>query len=155
MEPRRPEPLARLFAVAFRSLMDRLHARLAERGWSDVRPAYGFVLLAARQGTASTVTEVSALLGATKQAASVLVRTLEAEGYVRLSPDPDDARSRRIAPTEKALRLLTEVEGIYRELEAEWAEEIGAGPLEAMRSALTTIIEAENQGVLPAVRPTW
>jgi hypothetical protein len=41
-------PLARLFAIAYRLLIDSLHERLQARGWTDVRPAYGFVLLAAR-----------------------------------------------------------------------------------------------------------
>jgi hypothetical protein len=47
-------PLARLFAIACRSLIDGLHTRLATRGWSDVRPAFGFVLLAARRAPTST-----------------------------------------------------------------------------------------------------
>ena len=41
-------PLARLFAIAYRLLIDGLHDRLQAQGWTDVRPAYGFVLLAAR-----------------------------------------------------------------------------------------------------------
>ncbi|MCU1617435.1 MAG: transcriptional regulator, MarR family, partial [Frankiales bacterium] len=45
-------PLARLFAMAYRLLVDGLHERLAERGWSDVRPAFGFVLLALQGGPA-------------------------------------------------------------------------------------------------------
>ncbi|HEY8547596.1 MAG TPA: hypothetical protein VIL36_21185, partial [Acidimicrobiales bacterium] len=45
-----PMPLARLFAMAFRQLIDELHARLAARGWGAMRPPYGFVLVAASQG---------------------------------------------------------------------------------------------------------
>ena len=41
-------PLARLFAIGYRLLIDQLHDRLRALGWTDVRPAYGFVLLAAR-----------------------------------------------------------------------------------------------------------
>ena len=46
--PRAPAggpPLARLFAIAYRQLIDGLHDRLQARGWTDVRPAFGFVLL--------------------------------------------------------------------------------------------------------------
>jgi len=46
-------PLARLFAIAYRLLIDSLHDRLQAQGWTDVRPAYGFVLLAARDQPAS------------------------------------------------------------------------------------------------------
>ena len=46
-----PDPyLARLFAMAYRQLIDGLHERLRDQGWTDVRPAFGFVLLAARAG---------------------------------------------------------------------------------------------------------
>ena len=38
-------PLARLLLLAHRQLVDGLHERLRERGWTDVRESYGFVLL--------------------------------------------------------------------------------------------------------------
>ena len=65
-------PLARLFAIAYRQLIGGLHDRLQAQGWTDVRPAFGFVLLAARDQPTS-VTELAALMGMTKQAASKLV----------------------------------------------------------------------------------
>ena len=43
-------PLARLFAMGLRALIDELHERLARRGWPDVRPFLGFALLAVRDG---------------------------------------------------------------------------------------------------------
>ena len=49
--PEAPIPLARLFAMAYYHFVDALHTRLAELGWDDVRPAYGFVLLAARHAS--------------------------------------------------------------------------------------------------------
>ena len=51
-------PLARLFAMAYRDLIDGLHERLRARGWHDVRPAFGFVLLAARDES-TTVTAIA------------------------------------------------------------------------------------------------
>ena len=54
--------LARLFAIAYRSLIDDLHERLADRGWRNVRPNYGFVLLAAR-GSGIQASEIAALMG--------------------------------------------------------------------------------------------
>jgi hypothetical protein len=57
-----PDPhLARLFAMAYRQLIDGLHERLVEAGWTDVRPAFGFVLLAARRGP-TTTTEPGVLM---------------------------------------------------------------------------------------------
>src|SRR5690242_20812012 len=82
-------PLARLFAIAYRVLVDGLHDRLQAQGWTDVRPAFGFVLLAARDQPTS-VTEVAALMGITKQAASKLVDAMVASGYVRREADSRD-----------------------------------------------------------------
>jgi len=38
-------PLARLLAIAYRQLITDLNLELGRRGWTDVRPAYGFALL--------------------------------------------------------------------------------------------------------------
>jgi DNA-binding MarR family transcriptional regulator len=147
-------PLARLMAMAFRTLIDDLHAQLARHGWKDVRPAYGYVLLAGRDGSI-TVTEVAVLLGMTKQAASKLVETMVSEGYLRRGEHPDDARSKQLKLSAKGARLLRVVESIYAEIEAEWAAIIGAPALERMRTDLTRVLRGLHDGGLPAIRPTW
>ena len=147
-------PLARLMAMAFRTLIDDLHAQLARRGWRDVRPAYGYVLLAARDGSL-TVTEVASLLGMTKQAASKLIETMVGEGYLRRGEHPEDARSKQLTLSAKGTRLLTTVEAIYAETEAKWAAVIGEPALERMRADLTRALRGLHEGELPAIRPTW
>lgn len=149
-----PVPLARLMAMAFRSLIDGLHGRLAERGFGDIRPAYGFVLLACREGSLS-VGDVAVLLGFTKQAASKLVDTMARDGYVRRVADENDARGRRVQLTAKGHRALLAVEAIYVELEGEWADVLGERRVEGLRKDLTTVLKAHNDGKLPAVRPTF
>ncbi|MGZ4707056.1 MAG: hypothetical protein ACXWCM_19510, partial [Acidimicrobiales bacterium] len=62
-------PIARLLAMAYRMQMDGLHDRLRAAGWTDVRPAFGFVLLAARDRP-TTGTDLAELMGTSKQAAS-------------------------------------------------------------------------------------
>jgi DNA-binding MarR family transcriptional regulator len=147
-------PLARLFAIAYRSLIDGLHERLRSRGWTDVRPAFGFVLLAARAGP-TTSTELAAIMGTTKQAASKLVDTMEAAGYVRRDVGADDARSRPVVLTPRGKRLLGAVEQIYVELEQEWEDVIGAARVDRMRSDLIRVLTSDDDGGLPPVRPTW
>jgi DNA-binding MarR family transcriptional regulator len=147
-------PLARLMAMAFRTLIDNLHARLARHGWKDVRPAYGYVLLAARESPI-TVTSVAALLGMTKQAASKLVESMVSDGYLLRGDHPEDARSKRLRLSAKGGRLLAAVESIYAELEAEWATIIGPAAVERMRSDLTRTLRTLHGDKLPAIRPTW
>ena len=146
-------PLARLFAIAYRSLIDGLHEQLVANGWTDVRPAFGFVLLAARDGP-TTSTELAALMGTTKQAASKLVDVMVDAGYVRRTAGREDARQRPVRLTARGTRLLAAVEQIYRELEAEWAAVIGTVALERLRHDLVRVL-AGADGALPPVRPTW
>ncbi len=147
-------PLARLFAIAYRLLIDGLHERLQESGWTDVRPAFGFVLLAARDAP-TTSTELAALMGTTKQAASKLVDTMVAAGYVRRTVDATDARSRPVHLTARGKKLLTTVERIYVALEQEWVDVIGASNVERLRRDLVRVLTVTNDGELPPVRPSW
>jgi DNA-binding MarR family transcriptional regulator len=147
-------PLARLFAVAFRSLIDALHVELRARGWRDVRPAFGFVLLAAADAP-TAVTDLAVILGTTKQAASKLVDTMVESGYVRRGPAPGDGRRRPVALTDRGRALLDEVEDIYRDLERGWADVIGAAAVERLRGDLVAVLADGPEGRLPPVRPTW
>ena len=153
MTPDAP-PLARLFAIAYRSLVDGLHERLREQGWTDVRPAFGFVLLAARGGP-TTSTELAILMGTTKQAASKLVDTMTAAGYVRRATPAGDARRRPVELTPRGDELLTAVEVIYADLEAAWAATLGDGRLELIRTDLVKVLAGDDGKSLPPVRPTW
>jgi DNA-binding MarR family transcriptional regulator len=147
-------PLARLFAMAFRDLVGNLHDRLRERGWEDVRPAFGFALLAVRDAP-TTATELAALMGTTKQAASKLAAAMTDAGYLVLGAASADGRQRPLSLSPRGRELLRAVEDIYRELEAEWAEVIGAASVERLRRSLLTAILVSHDGVLPAVRPIW
>lgn len=145
-------PIARLLAMGFRQLIDDLHERLAERGWLDVRSSYGFVLLALRDQDATT-TELASLLGVTKQATSKLLDAMAKQDYVSRRIDGRDGRVKTIALASRGSQLLEEVETVYRELEAEWAEVIGDRALEQTRSRLERVLRARHDGQLPTLRP--
>jgi DNA-binding MarR family transcriptional regulator len=149
-----PIPLARLLAMSFRTMIDELHLRLADRGWSDVRPAYGFVLLALREGPTSAK-DVAALMGTTKQAASQLVDAMEAAGLLTRVASSRDGRVRELVIAGGGRELLVAVEEVYAEIEAAWAAQAGARDLEATRRALQRVVRSANDDRLPAVRPIW
>lgn len=146
-------PLARLLAMGLRSLVDRLHERLEQRG-VEVKPVYAFVLLASRERPL-TGNDIADLLGMTKQAASKLVDAMEAAQYLARKPHPEDARAKLLHITPKGRRVLEAAEDIYRELESEWARTIGKQRLEAMRSDLVAVLHAAHGGKLPPIRPSW
>lgn len=146
-------PLARLLAMSYRLLIDGLHTRLHEQGWTDVRPAFGFVLLATRD-SATTSTELATVLGVSKQAVSKLVDAMEEAGYVSRSPGARDARERTVELAERGHQLLRAVEQIYRDLEAEWSAVIGERAVEQTRRNLSRVVLAAHGGEFPTIRAT-
>jgi len=147
-------PLARLFAIAYRQLIDSLHDRLQARGWTDLRPAFGFVLLAARDQPTS-VTELAGLMGITKQAASKLVDAMISGGYIQRGTDPHDGRQRPVSLTGRGEELLSAVEQVYAELEDRWAKLIGTSHVDRIRRDLMHVLSDPSNGQLPPVRPPW
>lgn len=145
-------PLARLFVMGAGYLVARLHERLAEEGWEDIRPSFGFVLARLHDGSA-TITTLSSFLGITKQAGSKTIEQMERGGLVEVGAHPSDARARLVFITPEGERLREAAERIYAELEAEWAMDIGADAVESMRRDLDTALRATNAGVLPPIRP--
>lgn len=145
-------PLARLLAMSYRLLTDELHARLREQGWDDVRPSYGFVLLAVRRES-TTTTDLAALLGTSKQATSKLLDAMEASGYVVRTADDDDGRVKVVQLAPRGHELLQAVERVYEELEHGWADVIGDAGLGQIRTRLTKVVLAAHGGALPRIRP--
>jgi DNA-binding MarR family transcriptional regulator len=146
-------PLARLCAMAFRTLIDDLHDRLRGKGYREIRPVLGFVLLAARERPVSGK-EVAQLTGVTKQAAAKLLAGMVEEGYLRATAATQDARWRPLRITPRGRRLLAVVEEIYAELEGEWAKAIGKGQLRTLKLGLTQALLKRHGGELPPVKPT-
>ena len=146
-----PVPLARLFAMAYRMLVDDLHERLAERGWTGVRPAFGFVLLALRAGPVS-LRDLPGVLGTSKQAVSKLVDAMVAAGFAERAPDPTDSRAKRVQLSVRGRALLDDVEQIWAELERGWVDVLGERRLDGLRADLTAVLRAAHGGTLPEVR---
>ncbi len=151
--PVSPTPLARLLAMAYGLLINDLHQQLRQQGWRDVRPAFGFVLLALRD-TPLPLRELTTVLGTTKQAVSQLVDGMVAAGYAERAVDPDDARAKLVGLTTIGHALLVAVESVYRDLEGEWSQIVGEESLAQLKLSLETVLRKRHDGALPAVRPT-
>ena len=106
-------PLARLLAVGYAQLIEGLHERLAAAGWDDVRPTYGFVLLSLRDRE-SSVSDLAALLGVSKQATSKLLDQMAAGEYVTRATSTDDARQRTVALAPRGRRAAGRRRGDLR-----------------------------------------
>jgi DNA-binding MarR family transcriptional regulator len=74
----------------------------------------------------SRLIDLAANAGMTKQAMGDLVTQCEAWGLVQRTPDPQDARARRIVFTETGLAWLRAFEQAVAQTEAEFKQEVGA-----------------------------
>jgi DNA-binding MarR family transcriptional regulator len=153
LAPGHPDvPLARLLAMAYRHLVVALHERLESRGWREVRPQYGYVLLACRDRP-TTSGQLAGLLGVSKQAASKLADAMVDDELLRRRTSAEDSRAKPLALTAPGRRLLVQVEQIYLELEQEWADVLGRDRVEQVRGGLVEVLTTAYGGELPPVRP--
>jgi DNA-binding MarR family transcriptional regulator len=130
--------LPALLEAAHDLVIGELHARVAEGGYADIRPAHGCVFRFVRpEGT--RLTEMAERSGLTKQAVGEVVDDLEARGYVTRAPDPSDGRAKLVLLTAKGQRAQRFARGVFAEIEARWAERFGADRVADMRALLTEI----------------
>lgn len=69
--------------------------------------------------------ELAARHGLSKQAANDIVREFEANSYIRLEPDPDDGRAKRIVATERGRQAAETAMKSSRAVGSRWAEHVG------------------------------
>ncbi|WP_455583932.1 MarR family winged helix-turn-helix transcriptional regulator [Kitasatospora aureofaciens] len=121
--------------LAFRTIVDELHERIAREGHPDLRPMHGFVFQAiGPQGT--TAVELGRRLGVSKQAAGKTVENLEQLGYVERGSDPADARRKVVRLTDRGVDCLVRSARIFDELRAEWSEALGEEQLRRIEDGL-------------------
>ncbi len=132
-----------LLFAGFRSLIDELHAELAEQGHPDVRPAHGFALQAVGRDGA-TAGELGRRLGVSKQAAGKTVDRLERLGYVERVDDPDDGRRKLVRLTPRGVDVLTRSAVIFDRLRARWVEALGAERVGELESDLRAVVPVDG-----------
>ncbi|MBW5483204.1 MarR family winged helix-turn-helix transcriptional regulator [Streptomyces bambusae] len=128
---------------AFRTLIDRLHARLAEEGHPDMRPAHGFAMQAVGAGGA-TASEIGRRLGVSKQAAGKTVDRLVALGYAERIDDTHDARRKLVRLTPHGHDALHRSAVVFDELRAEWVAALGGERVRDIENGLREVVPAET-----------
>jgi len=106
------------------SLVSRIHSaaadflikRLAEKGLSDFASSHGFILFQLSAKDALSMKELAEKINRDKSTATVLVRKLERDGFVKTAPSPGDARSKLVSLTSKGKR--------YNDVTAELANDL-------------------------------
>ncbi|MFI1382595.1 MarR family winged helix-turn-helix transcriptional regulator [Embleya sp. NPDC020886] len=142
-----PEPpgfeLPLRLLMAFRIVIDEVHAELARQGHPDMRPMHGFVFQAIGP-SGTTAVELGRLLGVSKQAAGKTIDGLERLGYVERGVDPNDARRKVVRLTAHGVDSLVKSAAIFEQVRAKWAGTLGAERLRALEEDLRTMTPGDS-----------
>jgi DNA-binding MarR family transcriptional regulator len=134
------ENLGFLLAKASQRWNELLYERFSARGFAEVRPAYGSILLPLFEEDGLRMGELAGRAGLSKQTMTTMVRLLERARLVAREPDASDGRAFRIRLTERAREFQPVAEEVLAELD------------ELVRQALTvrgsTALERALKGVI-------
>jgi DNA-binding MarR family transcriptional regulator len=118
--------------------------RELKHGQSNLKPRHGAVM-AYLDEEGSRATELAQLSGQHKQVIGTLVDELEALGFVRRVPDPEDRRAKLIVPTEKGLAHMKESDAILAALEERLAKALGEKDFETFKRLFGKVVEAAQE----------
>ncbi len=141
----RERTLYRLLLRATRAETNEMVSRIRERGYPDLMVSYP-VLLANLDSEGTNITTLAAKAGVTRQAASQLIREIEARGYLDLRPDPNDGRAVIVGRTARGERLLRDALDVVGDLEGEYAEHLGRERFDSMRQSLSILLAQIDPG---------
>jgi DNA-binding MarR family transcriptional regulator len=135
------ENIGFLLAKASTRWNELLAQAFSDRGYADVRPAYGSVLLPLFEEDGRRMGELTALARQPKQTTTTLVRQMERDGLVRRLRDVDDSRVWRIHLTERALAFKPVAEEVLEDLDCLLAEHLSMRTAEAVKDGLRSVME--------------
>src|SRR5665213_43844 len=139
---------AALVLGAATQLVDGIQEGVAERGFSDIRPAHGFAFVRISRGDA-TMVDVANHLGISKQAASQMVELLVQRGYVDRTQHPTDARSSVLSLTPKGWACTRAAEYAADRTIAEWEQSAGRAEIRTLTATLSAVVAPGP------LRPAW
>ena len=115
-----------LLAKASQRWNELLYAQFSERGFGEVRPAYGSILLPLFEEDGLRIGELGRRARLAKQTMTTMVRLLERDGLVVSRPDVEDARATRVYLTARARRFRPVAEEVLARLDDLVREALGA-----------------------------
>jgi DNA-binding MarR family transcriptional regulator len=141
-------PMAGLFEIAKDAFFEDFRAELEQTEFADIRPTHGCVFRFVKGG-GLRLTVLAEMAGMTKQSVGEIVDDLEARGYVKRIPDPDDKRAKIICLTERGERAQATGLALFAKVEKQWAKRYGADRIAAVRKLLEEVAANEAPAAAP------
>lgn len=134
-QPFGPPLIGALLRIPWEAVQRHMLERLHERGFDDLDTAHLNVFqYPGPQGARPS--ELATRLRISKQALNYLLGELERLDYLERRPDPDDLRSKRVALTPRGASAIGVIRDAVGEVEAAWAQELGAKRFAQLRTLL-------------------
>jgi DNA-binding MarR family transcriptional regulator len=130
-----------LLAKASQRWNEMLAERFRERGFAEVRPSYGSVLLPLFEQDGLRIGEIGRRARLSKQTMTTLVRLCERDGLVQRRRDPGDGRAFRVCLTNRGRELKPVTDAILRELDDRVLASLGRIQRNALARALKGVME--------------
>ena len=137
-----PPLIGALLRFPWEAVQRHMLTRLHEQGFDDLDAAHLNVFLYPGPEGARP-SELAARMGVSKQALNYLLGELERSGYLERRPHPDDQRSKRIGLTGRGTSAVRAIRDAVGEVEAAWAERLGAERFAQLQSILAELKEPE------------
>src|SRR3984893_17582244 len=107
-----------LLAKAIQHWNEHLYAGFCERGYGQVRPSYGSILIPLFEKDGLRIGELAKRSKLSKQTMTSMVRLVERDGLVRRRPDVGDGRAIRVFLTRTAQLFRPIADTVLAEVEA-------------------------------------
>lgn len=142
-----------LLNLAFGAVKSRLHAKLADAGFDDLGPSFGYAFRVLERNPLS-LAELAAQLGMTPQGALKIVDEMVRRSYVERAGDSRDGRVTRLVLTPRGHAVVKEARRFYLGYERQLARRFGARQVAACRAVLEAMVgEAAAEGLERVARP--
>ena len=133
-----------LLAKASQRWNELLVARFAERGFPEIRAAYGSVLIPLYEEDRLRIGELARRARLSKQTMTDLARRVERAGLVERRPDPADGRAATLVLTQRARAFQPVAEEVLRELELELDGLLEPRQRQALEQGLRSLMDLER-----------
>lgn len=129
-----------LLAKASQHWNELLAEGFADRGFAEVRPSHGSVLLPLFEDDGLRMGQIAGRARLSKQTMTTMVRLCERDGLVYRERDPHDARAFRIRLTERARDFRPVADEVLRELDTKVLAALGERQQNALTKALKGVM---------------
>ncbi len=131
-----------MLRLAWEELIGEVWDGLQAAGFDDVRLVHAPILRnLLMEGLRPS--ELAEKLVLSRQAVNDLLREFETNGYIRLEPDTEDRRAKRIVLTERGWELYETAAELSRTVGRRWAEQVGPERYAVFEEVLGEIVRDE------------